>query len=45
MTAESGGLGLSIVLRIVTKLSGEVGVESDGPGQGSTFWFSLPAER
>lgn len=38
------GLGLSITRRIVTKLGGRVGVESSGqPGEGSTFWFSLPA--
>ncbi len=38
------GLGLSIVRRIVEKLGGEVGVESDGvTGHGSTFSFTLPA--
>ncbi len=39
--AEGHGLGLSIVQRIVEKLGGEVGVESDGE-TGSAFWFSLP---
>ena len=43
-TKEAGvGLGLSIVRRIATKLGGEVGVESK-PGDGSLFWFTLPAE-
>ena len=37
------GLGLSIVRRIVEKLGGQVGVESDGvPGHGSVFSFTLP---
>ncbi|MEA3340465.1 MAG: PAS domain S-box protein [Chloroflexota bacterium] len=38
------GLGLSIVRRIVEKLDGQVGVESE-IGQGSLFWFTLPAAR
>lgn len=40
--AAGHGLGLAIVARIVAKLGGEVGVSST-PGQGSMFYFSLPA--
>lgn len=39
--SEGHGLGLSIVERIVTRLGGEVGVESQ-LGKGSTFFFTLP---
>ena len=38
------GLGLSIARRIMDKLGGDVGVESD-PGQGSLFYFILPARK
>lgn len=39
---DGHGLGLSIVQRIVEKLGGQVGIES-AVGQGSTFFFTLPA--
>jgi two-component system sensor histidine kinase/response regulator len=40
--ATGHGLGLSIVRRIVEKLGGQVGVESE-VGRGSIFFFTLPA--
>jgi two-component system sensor histidine kinase/response regulator len=39
---QGHGLGLSIVLHIVEKLGGQVGVESE-VGKGSLFYFTLPA--
>jgi len=38
------GLGLAIVKHIVQSHGGEVRVESE-PGQGATFYFTLPRER
>jgi signal transduction histidine kinase len=38
------GLGLSIARHLVQLHGGAVGAESDGPGQGSTFWFSIPRQ-
>jgi two-component system sensor histidine kinase/response regulator len=40
--ASGHGLGLSIVRRILDKLGGAAGVESE-PGKGVRFWFELPA--
>lgn len=37
------GLGLSIVRRIVEKLGGQAGLKSQ-PGEGSTFYFTLPVQ-
>ena len=43
--AAGHGLGLSIVRRIVNKLGGQVGVESENlPGKGCTFFFTLPEQ-
>jgi len=39
---EGFGMGLTIAQRIVRKLNGTLGFESE-MGSGSTFWFTLPA--
>ena len=41
---EGNGLGLSIVNRIIKKLGGQVGVESE-LGKGSLFYFTLPVRK
>ena len=41
LRAEGHGLGLSIVARVIEKLGGKVGVESQ-EGKGSLFYFTLP---
>ncbi len=40
---EGYGLGLTIVKKIIEKLEGSAGVESNGNGDGSTFYFILPS--
>ncbi|MEF8848316.1 MAG: PAS domain-containing sensor histidine kinase [Candidatus Thermoplasmatota archaeon] len=39
---DSSGLGLPICKTIVEKHGGQIWAESEGPGQGSTFYFTLP---
>ncbi|MBN1679260.1 MAG: GAF domain-containing sensor histidine kinase [Anaerolineae bacterium] len=39
---KSTGLGLAISRRMIEAHGGHIDVES-GPGQGATFWFTLPA--
>ena len=36
------GIGLYFVKRVIEDHGGRVGVESEGPGKGSTFWAELP---
>ena len=39
---EGAGIGLALSRVIMTALGGELGVESV-PGEGSTFWVTLPS--
>lgn len=39
---QGTGLGLCISKSIVEKMKGRIGVESEGEGKGSTFWFTIP---
>jgi light-regulated signal transduction histidine kinase (bacteriophytochrome) len=42
-TEYSGtGLGLSIVKKIIEKMEGNIWVESEGVGKGSSFYFQIP---
>jgi signal transduction histidine kinase len=41
---DSSGLGMPICKRIVERHGGSIWAESEGPGKGSTFYFTLPRE-
>jgi signal transduction histidine kinase len=40
--SEGSGLGLALVKRIVELYDGKIWLESEGNGQGTCFWFTLP---
>lgn len=39
---QGAGLGLSICQSLVERMGGQIGVESRGEGEGSSFWFTHP---
>jgi signal transduction histidine kinase len=40
-TASGAGLGLSIAREVVEAHGGRIGVASDTPGRGASFWFTI----
>ena len=42
---QGTGMGLAICKSIAESCGGEIGVDSDGPGKGSTFWLWIPCKQ
>ena len=41
---QGTGMGLAICKSIAERCGGEIGVDSEGEGKGSTFWIRIPCE-
>jgi histidine kinase len=44
-TSGGTGIGLTIARHLVYAHGGEIWVESDGQGKGTTFYFTLPVHE